>query len=234
MKRDIFGAILRVLLCLAAMPAWAVTGDDVAPGTACSVNKAMMMTANPSGTGGYILTCEGGIWVATLRAAPPSEDGQVATKKYVDDTVSAGGSGGSPAGALMAFAMSTPPTGWLKADGSAVSRTTYPSLFAAIGTTYGAGDGSTTFNLPDLRGEFIRGWDNGRGVDSGRIFGSSQADELRSHTHITQAQNFNQGYFGGGSSITLPQSPGFGPPTLPTGGTETRPRNVAIMYCIKY
>ena len=62
-----------------------------------------------------------------------------------------------PAGAIMAFAMNGAPTGWLGANGSVVSRTTYANLFTAIGTTYGAGDGSTTFQLPDLRGYFVRG-----------------------------------------------------------------------------
>ncbi|WP_390895807.1 tail fiber protein [Neisseria elongata] len=71
----------------------------------------------------------------------------------------------------MHFAMQSAPTGWLKADGSAVSRTQYPVLFAAIGTTFGVGDGRTTFNLPDLRGEFVRGWGDSRGVDRGRAFG---------------------------------------------------------------
>ena len=88
-------------------------------------------------------------------------------------------SGGLPAGAVQSFAMSTAPSGWLDCDGSAVSRTTYSNLFSAIGTTFGTGDGSTTFNVPDLRGEFIRGWDDGRGVDSGRTFGTAQADEFR-------------------------------------------------------
>lgn len=63
------------------------------------------------------------------------------------------------AGMVMAFAGSTPPTGWLKCDGSAVSRTTYASLFVAIGTKYGAGDGSTTFNLPNLTGRVPLGMD---------------------------------------------------------------------------
>ena len=76
-----------------------------------------------------------------------------------------------PSGAVMHFAMQSAPTGWLKADGSAVSRTQYPVLFAAIGTTFGVGDGRTTFNLPDLRGEFVRGWGDSRGVDRGRAFG---------------------------------------------------------------
>lgn len=80
-------------------------------------------------------------------------------------------------------ASSTAPTGWLKANGAAVSRTAYAALFAAIGTTFGAGDGFTTFNLPDLRGEFIRGWDDGRGIDAGRSIGSAQAGAIQSHGH---------------------------------------------------
>ena len=88
-----------------------------------------------------------------------------------------------PSGAVLYFAGRTAPAGWLKANGAAVSRTAYAALFAAIGTTYGAGDGRSTFNLPDLRAEFIRGWDDGRGVDVGRVFGSAQAHALQSHQH---------------------------------------------------
>jgi phage-related tail fiber protein len=78
---------------------------------------------------------------------------------------------------------STPPPGWLKRNGAAVSRTTYAALFAAIGTTYGVGDGSTTFNLPEGRAEFDRGWDDGRGVDTGRVRGSAQAQQSPDHYH---------------------------------------------------
>jgi hypothetical protein len=67
----------------------------------------------------------------------------------------------TPTGSVIWYAANAAPTGYLEADGAAVSRTTYAALFTAIGTTFGAGDGSTTFNLPDLRGEFIRGWDDG-------------------------------------------------------------------------
>ena len=88
-----------------------------------------------------------------------------------------------PPGAVMYFARNTAPPGWLKCNGAAISRTAYAKLFAAIGTVFGAGDGFTTFNLPDLRGEFVRGWDDGRGVDGGREFGSAQAGAIQSHTH---------------------------------------------------
>ena len=87
------------------------------------------------------------------------------------------------AGKVVAFARSSAPSGFLKCNGAAVSRTTYATLYAAIGTTFGSGDGSTTFNVPDLRGEFVRGWDDARGIDSGRTFGSWQDGQNVSHTH---------------------------------------------------
>ena len=88
-----------------------------------------------------------------------------------------------PTGSVHVMATTTVPSGYLECDGSAISRTTYSALFAIIGTTWGTGDGSTTFNVPDLRGEFVRGWDNGKGTDSGRSFASSQADQNKSHNH---------------------------------------------------
>ena len=88
-----------------------------------------------------------------------------------------------PSGTVLYFAGQAAPAGWLKANGATLSRTAYAVLFAVIGTTYGAGDGRSTFNLPDLRGEFLRGWDDGRGVDTGRALGSAQADTVRQHYH---------------------------------------------------
>ena len=93
----------------------------------------------------------------------------------------------SEVGRIGTFAMATPPPGWFRANGAAVSRTVYAALFAKIGTTYGSGDGVNTFNLPDPRGKFIRVLDDGRGIDVGRVLGSSQADETRSHNHAGNA-----------------------------------------------
>ena len=90
---------------------------------------------------------------------------------------------GVPAGSVFSFATTTPPSGYLECNGAAVSRSTYATLFSAISTTWGVGDGSSTFNLPDLRGQFVRGWDNSAGVDSGRSFASSQTDQNKEHTH---------------------------------------------------
>lgn len=90
---------------------------------------------------------------------------------------------GKQPGDVFYTARPTAPPRSLKANGAAVSRTAYAALFAAIGTTYGAGDGFNTFNLPDLRGEFVRGWDDGRGVDAGRSAGSAQGGSLKDHFH---------------------------------------------------
>jgi microcystin-dependent protein len=138
-----------------------------------------------------------------------------------------------PAGAVQAFAMNSAPTGWLPCDGAAVNRTgTYAALFAAIGTTHGSGNGSTTFNVPDLRGYFIRGsGTNSDGTASGS-FAAKQADEFKSHSHTLSR---NVGAFGaGGSAQNVFNVLGGAESTGSSGGTETRPRNIALLYCIKF
>lgn len=86
-------------------------------------------------------------------------------------------------GQITHFACTNAPAGWLKCNGAAVSRTAYKELFDRIGTTWGEGDGVTTFNLPDARGEFLRGWDDGRGVDVARDFASGQGSQNAAHIH---------------------------------------------------
>lgn len=101
----------------------------------------------------------------------------------VDGSQLTGLPGGVPIGTIVAVPYNTPDSGYLKCNGQTVSRTTYATLYGKIGDTYGDGDGSTTFELPDLRGEFIRGWDDARGVDASRVLGSAQADSVGSHSH---------------------------------------------------
>jgi microcystin-dependent protein len=225
-------------------------------------------------------------------------------------------------GEVAAFAMATPPTGWLKANGARLLRSAYAELYALIGLRYGLnvtvpgsggtvitsdtphgftladevnlapfGGGSFTvlfggvgtpiapdtpcfirvlsattfslhpsagdavndlnaaqgvspgagmtvveladsFSLPDLRGEFVRGWDDSRGVDSNRVLGSSQVAQVEAHTHTIDAHP-SAGSNGGTFASTNNVDGG----TLTTssyGGTETRPRNVALLYCIKF
>ena len=173
---------------------------------------------------------------------------------------------GVPTGSVHMMATTTAPSGYLKCNGAAVSRTTYADLFAVIGTTHGAGNGSSTFNVPDLRGEFVRGWDDSRGVDSGRSFGSSQSDANKQHNHgvtqsahthgITDPGHIHQiQYSNSDSGDGVIEESGVGlsgtEPTLSAttgitvnsatisisinnaGGSEARPRNVAMMYVIK-
>lgn len=92
-----------------------------------------------------------------------------------------------PAGESAFFAMATAPAGWLKENGAAYSRTAYAALFAAIGTTYGAGDGSTTFNVPDSRARFKRPLDEGKGLDPGRVIGSLADSQNLSHDHTASS-----------------------------------------------
>lgn len=234
------------------------------------------------------------------------------------------GPGLVPVGAVIHHAANTAPTGFLKANGAAISRTTYAALFAAlyksavvtmtiatpgvitwtahgrsandpvqftttgalptglvaattyyvvgasittntfqlsatpggaaINTTgtqsgvhtaihapYGIGDGSTTFTLPDYRGEFPRGWDDGRGVDANRAFGSAQLDQMQGHFHTADQVGPAASGIGANTFVNqrLPAANTSGPVSDGTNGTprtgaETRPRNVALLACIKY
>lgn len=167
-------------------------------------------------------------------------------------------------GSIAVFPFASVPSTYLICNGAAISRTTYAALFAKIGTTYGAGDGSTTFNLPDLRGEFIRGWDNGRGIDTGRVLGSTQTQATArptagftgttntagAHTHtLTQSTaqdgtddlNYTQDTQLGDAGVQSTRtkttaSAGDHSHTVTINGggdSETRPRNVAMIYAIK-
>ena len=168
-----------------------------------------------------------------------------------------------PTGAIMWWpGTSSIPTGWKECNGEILLITAYSALNTALGTnTYkwqydannsaytvpggGAFDTALHFQLPDLRGEFIRGWDNGRGVDTGRGLGSAQDDEFESHNHTIQ---FGATYSvlgpDDGNRMRFEQDPDTGNetdqgPTTPTassvanGGTETRPRNIAMIAIIK-
>ncbi|QDD91328.1 phage tail-collar fiber domain-containing protein [Pseudomonas oryzihabitans] len=163
-----------------------------------------------------------------------------------------------PAGTVVYFAGTTAPAGWFKANGAAISRTAYGELFAALGTFHGAGDGFTTFNLPDLRGEFIRSLDDGRGVDKGRGLGTAQGSQNQEHSHAgrtatagahshsymnTDTFETSTSGLSGGNNFTDRDSyyststNGDHSHALTidsSGGNEARPRNVALLAIIKY
>ncbi|MEL6089578.1 phage tail protein [Bartonella schoenbuchensis] len=161
-----------------------------------------------------------------------------------------------PSGFIGTFAMEKIPEGWLLCDGKAYSRKDYASLFAAIGETWGSGDENTTFNVPDLRGMFLRGLDSQRGIDKNRVLGSKQDDAIKSHTHTgtidsagEHKHEFAEQIFtvdaAKGSSLpryhsyekrVLTKPAGTHTHTFTinkTGGPEVRPVNVAVVYAIK-
>jgi hypothetical protein len=225
--------------------------------TAITTANAANATANGiAGTANTALT-NANAAVVTANAASVTASNAETTANAIAGTANTAltiANAAVPAGSVFYFANSTVPTGFLKANGAAISRSTYSVLFAVIGTLFGAGDGSTTFNLPDLRGEFIRGWDDSRGVDSGRTQGSFQDQAYLSHSHGVSdpghAHTLNyftpllggdndRGTLGSSFSVDNPVQPttlgsGTGISIQNSGGSETRPRNIALLACIKY
>ncbi|MFB4247658.1 phage tail protein [Pseudomonas idahonensis] len=152
-----------------------------------------------------------------------------------------------PVGAMVPFPKGTVPPGFLEVDGSVQSAATYPDLAAYLGTTFNTGgEGAGNFRLPESRGEFLRGWDHGRGVDAGRSPGSWQADAFQGHYHASAADTARP-YSTGGTVGDYLARFGTGNPTTngvrdainngvdgtPRTASETRPRNLAVMWCIK-
>ena len=164
---------------------------------------------------------------------------KIATTQFVASSIAA--LSAIPTGMINMFAMQGIPTGFLICDGSAVSRSTYASLFGAIGVTYGAGNGSSTFNLPDFRGYFPRGFDSAGTVDAGRTFGSKQDDSFQGHYHsITAVPPTGSGYgYSGTTGVSAGSVTSTGNPITngtngePRTSSETRPKNVAIIFAIK-
>jgi microcystin-dependent protein len=193
--------------------------------------------------------------VPAVLPAAPTTTLQAATKGYVD------GLTGAPAGIIMAFGGTAAPTGFLACNGAAVSRTIYAALFAAIGTTWGSGDGVNTFNVPNLQGAFLRGsGTSALDPSSPRSVGSFQAEAYLNHAHTASSSvsdpGHAHGYTAGGAAtvalsaggIPVNQSAPFSATTggsgtgisvstsvatSTTGSTETRPDNYAVLYIIK-
>lgn len=172
-------------------------------------------------------------------AADPSTGLMAASKQYVDNLVETEIAEAvseftaivsTPTGVVLPTVSTVAPTGWLPCNGGVYDISAFPELAAILGTQYG-GNGFTTFGVPDLRGEFIRGWDNGRGVDAGRNINTWQDHQFQDHSHTIKRA--------GADSATSSHS-GTGDGSNVTGfaangnrGAETRPRNIAMMYIIK-
>ena len=170
-----------------------------------------------------------------------------------------------PVGSIVAFPVDAPPPGFLELDNSVKSSATYPDLSAYLGGKFNKGDeGVGNFRLPEARGEFLRGWDHGRGVDAGRGLGSLQSMQAEGHSHVTgvndtaavasiqsargvgadtgswpygaaaigiagtNSASTNTTYYPSGEDSWLKTGP-----AISLGNGETRPRNIAVMWCIK-
>ncbi len=149
-----------------------------------------------------------------------------------------------PIGMILPYWGSVAPSGYLPCSGQTVNSTTFPDLVQFLNP------GQSSATVPDLRGEFLRGWDNGRGIDTGRTVSTLQLDSLQNITGSYGAVNNTPlgqsflGAFSGTGSLTL-FNPGGGASSVVNSAvtfdasrvartsTETRPRNVAVLYCIK-
>ncbi|MFK9097914.1 phage tail protein [Pseudomonas guariconensis] len=192
------------------------------------------------------------MWCIKAWSAPVNQ-GQIDIGALVEELTALRSS--TPVGAIVPFPKAEVPAGYLELDGSVQSAAAYPDLAAYLGTTYNTGgEPAGYFRLPDYRGEFLRGWDHGRGVDAGRSLGSVQQDALQnivgSFTSratdqvagdiggLTGAFKYGGDGANGGikmvSSTTKPVTTiSFDASQVARTATETRPRNLAVMWCIK-
>jgi hypothetical protein len=154
-----------------------------------------------------------------------------------------------PAGAIAPFATPTAPAGWLECNGSEVARAAFPALYAAIGEAWGAGDGTSTFALPDLRGAFLRGSGTHGSAASatgdafaGPALGAFQSDQLQGHAHTSAAAFLGVYPTGGGDSsnggaaftqVTVGGPIGDGAHGEPRVGGETRPFAAGVRFCVR-
>lgn len=230
-----------------------VVSDDLIIENVTS-NKDIIIKANDGGIATTMLTFNADVPELLLGAGinanskiitglpTPAASSEAATKGYVDARL--------PVGTILSYSAATAPTGFLLCDGSAVSRTTYADLFALIASTAGQGDGSTTFNVPDLRGRFLRGRDGGAGRDpdaasrtamatggaTGDNVFSVQDDGVGPHAHdldVTQGgtdPSVTSALAGAesGESANVVQD------NHTTIGSETRPVNANVAFIIKY
>lgn len=193
--------------------------------------------------------------VASIEADIATIETDVAAAEADIDALESGLGGSVPIGTILAFAGASVPTNFLECDGVAISRITYAALYSVLGNIWGEGDGSTTFNKPDLRGKFPRGYDHGAGNDpdaasrtaqatggaEGDNVGSVQGDASQGHRHSYETPLVYDDFIGStGTSARIQSNKTTGDPVsdgvngTPRISSETRPINASVMYIIKY
>ncbi|PBQ33421.1 hypothetical protein CNR22_17090 [Sphingobacteriaceae bacterium] len=234
-----------------------IIGQNTIATNVLSYENTPMYFGN-NGSNKMVLSAAGNLGIGSGAFAPTATLEVAGTVKIADGTQGANkvltsdASGnatwqntGVPAGAIMAYGGTVIPTGWTLCDGTTLSRTTYSVLFAAIGTAWGVGNGTTTFNVPDMRGMFLRGVDGAASNDpdassrtatnsgnAGNNVGSKQADEFESHTH--SISNVGSTTLAGLGLTNLLSPSGTSNTNASGGSTETRPKNVYVYYMIKH
>lgn len=198
-----------------------------------------------------------GLWAATTVPNVFADGETLSAAKLNANFQALADAGSVPAGTIVAFGGSTPPSGWLLCDGSQVSRSTYSSLYTAIGNAYGSGDGSSSFHLPDFRGRFLRGVDGSANVDpdkatrtamnagsnTGNLVGSVQGDAFQSFA-IGSTTLDGASLVIGGTVYKVPAQNAVntkytyftddGTNGTPRTSKETRPVNAYVNYIIKH
>ncbi len=256
-----------ILACLAIALAFSLPAQNVGINDDNSTPDANAMLDVKSTTKGALFPRMTTAQRNTLGALNPTEgmlvfDTDIEAYFYFTNSawaqLSAGTGSAVPVGTIMAYGGTTVPAGYLACNGSSVSNATYPALFAAIGTSWG-GNGAPDFNLPDLRGRFPRGWDNGAGNDpdagsrtnlhvggqTGDNVGSYQLDAFQGHHHnivlTTRASEAGEGGLTCGSGSVQNPGSNYASSAISDGGngtprvsSETRPKNAYVQYIIKY
>ena len=214
---------------------------------------SLVMTQAPANGVSFYVIYKG---LAQITTSP--SDGSVGDAQIQNGSITAGKVNSSfaqtlgvPAGIILPYGSTSAPTGYLSCDGAAVSRTTYSTLFSAIGTTWGVGDNSSTFNVPDLRAMFLRGTGThgtanmAKGTDfSAPAVGTIENDQMQDHKHQTimspgtSYQTYSSYAIGNNAygttynfNTTAPQE--INSQGTPRTGDETRPVNAAVLYVIK-
>ena len=220
----------------AALPGGFFTEGDPNVGTPATVVTAAFLNALQEEVCGVVEA------TGAALAKPDNAQLLAAIRWLIDQAV--------PVGTVMAGYFAAAPAGWLLCSGQVVSRAAYPRLWTHVNGAglavseaawaasghgrFSVGDGSTTFRLPDLRSEFLRGFDNGRGLVPSNTLGAWLADEFKSHTHPMGPEFVTEDGGSGGVGGTTSGSPGVAGPTGAAGGAGARPRAVGVAFCVRF